>query len=53
LDLFGAVFHIEISNLKEALEKLNGADEDSKEAAAEVSVRINRIESVAGSLFKK
>lgn len=53
LDQFGAVVHIENSNLKEAYEKLNAAYEDSEEAAAEVSARINRIESVAGALFKE
>jgi hypothetical protein len=53
LDQFGAVVHIENSNLKIAYEKLNREYEDSERAAAKVSKQINRVESVADALFKE
>jgi hypothetical protein len=53
LDQFGAVVHIENSNLKIAYEKLNREYEDSERAAAKVSQQIKRVESVADALFKE
>jgi hypothetical protein len=53
LDQFGAVVHIENSNLKVAYEKLNAEYEDSERAAANVSKQIKRVESVADALFKE
>ncbi len=53
LEQFGAVVHIENTNLKEAYEKLNAEYEGSKKAAAEVSTRIDRVESVADALFRE
>jgi methyl-accepting chemotaxis protein len=53
LDQFGAVVHIENSNLKIAYEKLNREYEDSERAAAKVSKQIDRLESVANALFKE
>jgi hypothetical protein len=51
LEQFGAVVHIENSNLKTAYEKLNTEYEDSERAAAKVSERIDKVESVADALF--
>ena len=51
LEQFGAVVHIENSNLKIAYEKLNAEYEDSESAASEVSKRIQKVESVADALF--
>jgi hypothetical protein len=51
LEQFGAVVHIESSNLKKAYEKLNAEYEDSEEAAKRVSDRIDKVESVAEALF--
>lgn len=51
LEQFGAVVHIENSNLKIAYEKLNTEYEDSERAAAKVSERIDKVESVADALF--
>ncbi|MEA2083756.1 MAG: DUF2959 domain-containing protein [Thermodesulfobacteriota bacterium] len=53
LEQFGAVVHIEDSNLKKAYEKLNAEYEDSEKAAAKVSERIDKVESVAGALFNE
>ena len=51
LEQFGAVVHIGNSNLKIAYEKLNTEYEDSERAAAKVSERIDKVESVADALF--
>ena len=51
LEQFGAVVHIGNSNLKIAYEKLNTEYEDSESAAAKVSERIDKVESVADALF--
>ncbi len=53
LEQFGAVVNIENTDLKEAYEKLNSEYEDSKEAAENVSERIDKVESVADALFKE
>ena len=51
LEQFGAVIHIEDSNLKDAYEKLNEEYEESEKAAKKVSERIDKVESVANDLF--
>ena len=53
LEQFGAVVHIESSNLKKAYENLNGEYEDSEKAAKRVSERIDKVESVSDDLFKE
>ncbi len=53
LEQFGAVVHIENTDLKEAYEKLNSEYEDSREAAENVSERIDKVESVADALFEE
>ncbi len=53
LEQFGAIVHIEDSNLKDAYEKLNTEYEDSQKAAEDVSQRINKVESVADDLFEE
>ena len=51
LEQFGAVVRIENTNMKIAYEKLNAEFEDSERAAAKVSERISKVESVADALF--
>jgi len=51
LEQFGAVVQIENTDLKQAYEKLNSEYEDSKDAAENVSERIDKVESVAEALF--
>jgi hypothetical protein len=53
LEQFGAVVNIENTDLKKAYEKLNAEYEDSEKAASEVSERIDKVESVADSLFEE
>ena len=53
LDQFGAVINIENSDLKSAYDKLKAEYEDSKDAAETVSARIDKVEEVAGALFKE
>ena len=51
LEQFGAVIKIENTDLKKAYDKLNAEYEDSEKAAAKVSERIDKVESVADALF--
>jgi uncharacterized protein YdiU (UPF0061 family) len=53
LEQFGAVVQIKNTDLKKAYEKLNAEYEDSEKAAEKVSERIDKVESVAGALFKE
>jgi len=53
LERFGAVVHIENTDLKRAYEELKDAYEDSKAAADRVSDRIDKVESVADALFQE
>jgi hypothetical protein len=53
LEQFQTVIKIEESGLKTAYEKLNAQDEDSEEAAQQVSERIDKVESVAADLFSE
>ena len=53
LEQFSAVVHIEDNDLKRAYEKLNAEYEDSKDAAQNVSERIDKVESVADALFEE
>ena len=53
LEQFGAVVNIENTDLKKAYEKLNAEYEDSEKAAAKVSERIDKVESVADALFEE
>jgi chromosome segregation ATPase len=53
LEQFSAVVHIENSDLKSAYEKLNTEYQDSKDAAQNVSKRIDKVESVADALFEE
>lgn len=51
LEQFGAVVKIENTDLRRAYDKLNAEYEDSRDAAEEVSDRIDKVESVADALF--
>lgn len=51
LEQFDSVVKLENTNLKKAYDKLHGEYEDIEEAANEVSVRIDKVESVAEALF--
>jgi DNA repair exonuclease SbcCD ATPase subunit len=53
LEQFGSIVQLEETDLKKAYDKLNKEYEKSKDAADEVSSRIDSIESVAGALFKE
>ncbi|MBW2450137.1 MAG: DUF2959 domain-containing protein [Deltaproteobacteria bacterium] len=53
LEQFGAVIKIENTDLKKAYDKLNAEYEDSEKAAAKVSERIDKVESVADALFEE
>jgi hypothetical protein len=53
LEQFGAIVHIENSDLKDAYEKLNAEFKDSEKAAEKVSDRIDKVESVADALFNE
>jgi hypothetical protein len=53
LEQFGAVIKIENTDLKKAYDKLNTEYEDSEKAAAKVSERIDKVESVADALFEE
>lgn len=51
LEQFGSLVTIKDSNLKKAYEKFNDEYEDAKEAAENLSVRINKLEDVSVALF--
>ncbi len=51
LEQFDSVVKLQETDLKKAYEKLNNEYEESSEAAREVSVRIEKVESVADDLF--
>ncbi|MEN8198502.1 MAG: DUF2959 domain-containing protein [Thermodesulfobacteriota bacterium] len=53
LEQFDSIVKLEETDLKKAYDKLNREYEDSKGAAAEVSDRIHKIESVGDALFKE
>jgi hypothetical protein len=53
LEQFDSVVKLEETDLKKAYDKLNKEYEKSKNAADDVSTRINKIESVANDLFKE
>jgi len=53
LQQFASVVAIQETDLKKAYDKLNGEYEDSEEAAAEVTDRIDSVEAVATALFKE
>lgn len=53
LEQFGSVVNIEETDLEKAYKKLNNEYEDSKDAADEVSERIDEVEDVAEALFKE
>jgi len=53
LEQFGSIVALENTDLKQAYDRLNGEYENSQDAAAEVSDRINSVESVAEDLFEE
>jgi len=53
LEQFDSVVKLEETDLKKAYDKLNKEYEKSKNAADDVSTRIDKIESVANALFKE
>ena len=53
LEQFAAVINIENTDLKNAYERLNDEYEESREAAENVSARIDKVEDVAADLFKE
>lgn len=53
LEQFDSIVKLEETDLKKAYDKLNKEYEQSKGAADKVSSRIDKIESVAGALFKE
>jgi hypothetical protein len=53
LEQFGSVVNIEETDLQKAYKKLNGEYEDAKDAADEVTERIDEVEDVAKALFKE
>ncbi len=53
LEQFGSVVTIENTDLKEAYDRLNAEYEDSEAAAADVTDRIKKVESVAEDLFEE
>jgi hypothetical protein len=53
LEQFDSVVKLENTNLKIAYEKLNNEYEDIEKAADTVTDRIDKVESVAGALFKE
>jgi len=53
LEQFDSIVKLEETDLKKAYDKLNGEYEKSKDAADDVSLRIEKIESVADDLFKE
>lgn len=53
LDQFGSVVHLEESDLEQAYENLNDEYESCESAAAAVSGRIEKVESVADALFEE
>jgi len=53
LQEFASVVQLQQTDLKTAYEKLNDEYEDSKDAADEVSSRIDKVESVSKALFKE
>ncbi len=53
LEQFNSVVQLEETDLKKSYDKLNGEYEASKDAAENVSSRIEKVESVAGALFEE
>jgi len=53
LEEFASVVQLQNTDLKTAYERLDAEYEDSKDAADEVSSRINKVESVSNALFKE
>ncbi len=53
LEEFASVVQMQNTDLKTAYERLDAEYEDSKDAADEVSSRINKVESVSNALFKE
>lgn len=53
LDEFASVVQLENTDLKASYERLNDEYEDSKDAADEVSGRIDKVESVSKALFRE
>lgn len=53
LEQFGSLVTIKDTNLKEAYEKFNNEYEDVKEAAEDLSTRINKLEDVSLALFEE
>ena len=51
LEQFGSIVAIQETDLKKAYDKLSGEYEDSRDAAEEVSDRIDSVEKVANALF--
>jgi len=51
LEQFASVVQLRETDLKKAYDRLNGEYEESETAANEVSVRIEKVETVAGDLF--
>jgi len=53
LEQFGSIVQLQDTDLSQAYSKLNGEYEDSKDAAEEVTDRIDKVEDVAKALFKE
>lgn len=53
LEEFASVVQLQNTDLKTAYERLDAEYEDSKDAADDVSSRINKVESVSNALFKE
>ena len=53
LEQFNSVVKLEETDLKKAYDKLNSEYEDSKDAAENVSNRIDKVESVSAALFEE
>lgn len=53
LEQFDSVISLRETDLKKAYDKLNDEYEDSKEAAEDVSMRIDKVEEVSEALFKE
>ena len=53
LEQFNSVVKLEETDLKKAYDKLNSEYEESKDAAENVSTRIDKVESVSAALFEE
>lgn len=53
LEQFNAVVQLQETDLKKAYDKLNAEYEESRDAAENVSLRIDKVEAVAGALFEE